>query len=121
MTMKLTIDPCEGIRIAGGNRAFYLRMLLRFPDDPTFTRLEDALSRGDVSDAYLQAHTLKGLCAQLALPLLYEQTDALCALLRAQEEGCLCRAGAMMMPLARAYRAALEAIASLTSACTPDL
>ena len=83
--MKSLIDQQQGIRFAGESEALYRRMLSRFSFDPTIKRLKDAFSRLDRQDAFLQAHTLKGLCSQLALPALEGEAADLCCLLRSEE------------------------------------
>ncbi len=111
--MQPLIDLNEGIRLCAGSRALYLRMLSRFKLDPTMARLEAALLREDVQDAFLHAHTLKGLAAQLALPALAAEAAFLCDALRAQSPGCVQQAGKNMKSLARTYEQTLRAIASL--------
>ena len=104
------INPEEGIRLSGGNAALYQRMLSRFACDPTLQRLEAAVSRQDKQEAYLQAHTLKGLCAQLALPALESEAAGLCLLLR-EEENMLAATPQTMLT---AYLSTLDAIRRFT-------
>ena len=71
----------EGQRLCAGSRALYARMLKGFLCDPTLSRLESALKSADPGEAFLHAHTLKGLSAQLALPALEKRAASLCLLL----------------------------------------
>lgn len=111
--MQPLIDVNEGIRLCAGSRTLYLRMLARFKSDPTMARLEAALLRCDAQEGFLQAHTLKGLAAQLALPALAAQAVSLCDALRAQSPACVQEAGTTMHALMRTYAQTLSAIASL--------
>ena len=108
--MKHLIDHKQGIQLAGENAALYLRMLSRFPLDPTMDNLNAAFCRTDRQDAFLQAHTLKGLCAQLALPVLRDEADRLCLLLRSDAQ----LPSSVPETLLSAYALTLEAIAEFT-------
>ncbi|MBR5287613.1 MAG: Hpt domain-containing protein [Clostridia bacterium] len=105
--MKPLIDQEEGVRLAAGNPSLYLHMLSRFAQDPSMKRLTDAFARSDAQEAYLHAHTLKGLSAQLALPALNSEAAQLCTRLR---EG-RTLPDALPASLLSAYRRTLEAIA----------
>ena len=48
------------------------RFLSMFLEDDNYTRLEKALTDGDVDGAFVAAHTLKGVCQNLSLDRLYE-------------------------------------------------
>lgn len=76
------IDPENGVRLCGGSRALYENMLRRFSLDQTVPRLKAALLDGDSREAFLQAHSLKGLSAQLAFCALHALSTELCDLLR---------------------------------------
>ena len=62
--------------------AFYLGHLRRFAKDTSLLPLNDALTRGDVQQAFMLAHTLKGLSAQLAVTSVYRPAAVICDLLR---------------------------------------
>lgn len=79
------LDPAEGVRLCAGNAQLYQRMLERFLTEPTMGQLIQSIEHGDLSSAFLHAHTLKGLCAQLALPALSAACSTLCDLLRTQD------------------------------------
>ena len=76
------VDTELGLSRAGGALPLYLRFLKRFPEDDSFSKLLLALDIGDLSSAFLCAHTLKGLCAQLGITALGEPVSELCELLR---------------------------------------
>jgi len=82
------INMDEGLRRTGNHPALYLRFLKRFPEDPSFSALQNALLSGRIRDAFLCAHTLKGLTAQLGITALRDPTVELCELLR-HESGAL--------------------------------
>ncbi|BAL94224.1 PAS/PAC sensor hybrid histidine kinase [Rubrivivax gelatinosus IL144] len=61
------LDIETGLRLAGGRRGLYDRLLRRFAEgrDNTAGRIADALASGDLAAARLAAHTLKGGAAQI--------------------------------------------------------
>lgn len=54
------------------NESLYEKILCKFPDDPSFRNLKDALEAGNTADAFIYAHTLKGLAGNLGLQRLFE-------------------------------------------------
>ena len=75
------IDFDAGLACNGNNLSFYLGHLRRFAQDTSLVALSDALMQGNVSQAFLLAHTLKGLSSQLAVTCVYLPAE-LCDLLR---------------------------------------
>lgn len=67
------------------NEAMYLKFLSKLPADPNLQRLGEALDRGDLTDAFEAAHTLKGVAGNLGLAPLYGAVGAITELLRAGE------------------------------------
>lgn len=65
------------------NEAMYLRLLNKLPADPNIQRLEKALGRGDLPDAFEAAHTLKGVAGNLGLTPLLDAVSAIVEPLRA--------------------------------------
>ena len=43
------------------------KFICKFPNDPTFGQLMDALMKGDEDAVFRAVHTLKGVCANLGL------------------------------------------------------
>ena len=76
------IDFDAGLACNGNNLSFYLGHLRRFTQDTSLVALSDALMQGNVSQAFLLAHTLKGLSSQLAVTCVYLPAAELCDLLR---------------------------------------
>ena len=76
------IDFDAGLACNGNNLSFYLGHLRRFAQDTSLVALSDALMQSNVSQAFLLAHTLKGLSSQLAVTCVYLPAAKLCDLLR---------------------------------------
>lgn len=55
-----------------GNEELLVRFLKKFPDDPNYGQLKDAMSSKNYQDAFTAAHTMKGLCGNLSLNDLFE-------------------------------------------------
>lgn len=107
------IDADAGLRFAGMDSALYLSFLKRFPDDDTVCRLQDALRRGDVCEAFACAHTLKGLSAQLGIVSLAKPASEICELLRAQNPAALAQASERFSVLRRRHAQLVRAIRKL--------
>ncbi len=58
----------------------------RFPADPCYQELLTALKNNDVKEAFRAAHTMKGICATLALGDLYKLSCELTELFRNAEK-----------------------------------
>jgi HPt (histidine-containing phosphotransfer) domain-containing protein len=52
------------------------------PDDPSYPALCRAIEAGSSEEAFRAAHTLKGICQNLALTALYQQASTVTELLR---------------------------------------
>ncbi len=90
-----------------GNEALLEKFLNRFLEDKNYGQLKDAVSRGDHEEELRASHTLKGVCGNLSISVLYELVTRQVALMREDrwEE-----AEAMMPEIDRAYEAAAAAI-----------
>lgn len=104
------IDRERGLSLAGHDAQLYDAFLAAFPQDTTFAAMLCALDAGDVRDAFLYAHSLKGLCAQLGLCALGEAASAVCELLRGGDEGNLPAARARAENVAALHEATCDAI-----------
>lgn len=62
--------------------AMLRRFLLKFPGDPSFDTLEQALFAGDRETAFRAAHTIKGLCLNFGFGKLRASSEALTEALR---------------------------------------
>lgn len=108
------IDTDAGIRHTGGCQALYLRFLKRFPEDPSYSQLASALKDGCFEDAYIHAHTLKGLCAQLGITALMSPAERLCAMLKSGDLQSLVMAKNVLDEMVPLYEAIVREIASLS-------
>ena len=61
------MDTADALARIGGNMGLYIRLLGRFIDGNHFDLLENAIASGDIEEASRQAHTLKGVSANLSL------------------------------------------------------
>lgn len=64
--------------------ALVARFIAKFPADPSFAALCDAVAGGDAAAAFAAAHTLKGVCANLSFRRLFGSASALTETLRGQ-------------------------------------
>ena len=61
------------------------RFLKKFPDDPSYHNLCEAFAQNDVKAAFCAAHTLKGICQNLAIANLAQPLCTMTELLRAEQ------------------------------------
>lgn len=76
------IDYAEGLNRFCGSAALYEDFLRKFPKDPTFAQLQQAMAHDDADAAFLAAHTLKGVVGNLSLNRFYGQMVPFVDLLR---------------------------------------
>ena len=62
------------------------RFAAKFLEDPSFGRLEAAIEAGDAKEAFMAAHTLKGICQNLGLTNLLPPTSQITEALRGASE-----------------------------------
>lgn len=55
-----------------GSEALYEKFLRKFLQDKTYRHLTESISSGDANQAFLYAHTMKGLAANLEMESLLE-------------------------------------------------
>lgn len=65
---------------------FVRKFLLRYPDDPSFAQLWNAVENSDWQTAFQAAHTVKGIAQKLGLEKLYQAANALTEALRGDRE-----------------------------------
>ena len=70
----ILINYEEGVKRVMNNKAFYIKMLNKFKNDPSFNELDAAMTAGDMGKAKVSVHTLKGLAANLSLMELFKQS-----------------------------------------------
>ena len=61
------IDIDDALSRIGGNMVLYKKLLGRFVEGNHFEELERVLQRGDVEESVRQAHSIKGVSANLSL------------------------------------------------------
>lgn len=66
-----------------GNEPLFLKFLKKFPQDPNFMLLKENIEKKDVEEAFKNAHTLKGVTANLGLNSLHSILDPMVEILRA--------------------------------------
>ena len=67
------IDIEAGLKRVMNNAKLYAKLLLKFKDDPSFNEFDTVLTAGDMENAQIFNHKLKGLAANLSLLELYKQ------------------------------------------------
>ena len=77
-----------------GNEDRVKRFLGKIPEDTSFSLLCEAYEKGDGREAFRAAHSLKGICMNLGLTVLYTSSAALAEELRG---GALTEASASML------------------------
>ena len=66
-----------------GNEAFYFRLVGMASASAEFDKLSEAVEKGDLQDAFNQAHALKGILGNLSLTPAYDKVCEITELLRA--------------------------------------
>ena len=61
------------------------KFVLKFLDDKSYELLQNSMEAGDRETAFRAAHTIKGICQNLAFKKLYESDNQLTEALRAGE------------------------------------
>ena len=86
-----------------------IKFVHKFENDPSYNDLCSALERGNVQEAFLAAHTLKGVSQNLGFDSLYRCSSEVTEILRA---GSL-DIGLLMDELKSNYEAIINALATL--------
>lgn len=79
---KMQVDIPSTMQRFVDNEAFYLRMLGKFEKDGTFEALKAHVAQEDYGEAFKDAHTLKGLSANLGLGIMERDIVDLTEMLR---------------------------------------
>ena len=69
-------DVQEALVRCLNNEAFYLRLVGKALEDPSFSRLPEAVHAGDLTKAFEAAHALKGVLSNLALTPLLKRLES---------------------------------------------
>ena len=70
-----------------GNEALYMKFIMKFLDDKNFEGLESNLEKNDYEGAYVSAHTLKGVTANLGLNPVYGVATQISDMLKGKAPG----------------------------------
>lgn len=68
-----------------GNEGLYVKFLMKFQDDKNYESIQEHIAAGQYGDAFNDAHTLKGVSANLGLNPIYEGASRLVELLRGKQ------------------------------------
>ena len=97
----------KGLERFMNNEALFARFLKKFPADPNLKKLREAFAANDREGALTASHTLKGVCGNLSMDVLFELFGRQVALLRQEEWD---KAAAMMPEIEKVYAETLAAI-----------
>lgn len=90
-----------------GNEELYEKFLVKFLEDTNFIELKNNLEEKKYEDAFVNAHTLKGVCANLGLDCLSESLIPVVEVLR---ENCYPEEGEVFKELEENYLELCEII-----------
>ena len=105
------VDTQAALRRFAGNSALYERFLMKFLEDGTFKKVEDAFKAGNWDSMLSAAHNLKGVAGNLGLNQLYQASSKIVSSLRAENRNDATEA---YMELDIAYRALRPVLESAT-------
>ena len=86
------------------------KFLRKFLADESFAGLCSAMAAGSRSEAFLMAHTLKGVCANLGFARLFRSTAALTELLRPEADAISAEAAEALDPVREDYALTVDVI-----------
>lgn len=78
----LGADTDGGISHFRGNKELYERLIKKFPETAVGLTVKPALESGDYNQAFMNAHSMKGVCGNLFLVSLQEKYSELTEALR---------------------------------------
>lgn len=82
---KMEIDPDETIRRFCKNEGLLKKYLLKFSDEDTFWKLKKSVEDRDYEQIEMEAHTLKGVSANLGMKLLSSNCADMVNAVRSEE------------------------------------
>jgi HPt (histidine-containing phosphotransfer) domain-containing protein len=71
------VDFADGVKRVMNNVKLYTKLLTKFRSENKLDGLEAAVASGDLEKSRTEAHTIKGVAANLSLTELYKQSLAL--------------------------------------------
>lgn len=69
--VKIGIDADDILERMGGSEGFMVKILRKFPADPSYGNFIAGLENGDLNSARVGIHSLKGLSANLSMQRLH--------------------------------------------------
>ena len=106
----LEIDLPSAVARFAGNEALYVKFLKKFADDPTFSMLEKSVAEKNIEETEKNAHTLKGVAANLGLSALTRHCSLLVQAVRSGEND---SAPSLFSACKQVYETTLQAIRQL--------
>lgn len=108
-------DVQSTLRRFMGKEELYLKFLKKFPEDQNYQKLGESLEAGNYEEAFRNAHTLKGVAANLGLVPVQTVVSGLVEELRnkSAEEVDVPKANAMLQNLKKEYEKFVEIINSI--------
>ena len=82
---KAILDYEDVMQRFMNNEGLLRRVLQKFMEDESFAHLKEALEQKDVEQAFKEAHTLKGLAANMSMVELAQVASDMTELLRSKE------------------------------------
>lgn len=79
------LDYETGLNRFMNKEAMFKKFLLKFANDQSFHRLKEDMAKQDCDEAFREAHTLKGVAANLALDEVANLASDMTELLRAKK------------------------------------
>ncbi len=104
---KAGINANEGMARFGGNVESYEKFLNRFPNEPHFHQMCEAIEKRELRSAFVAAHSLKGEVGNLSMNRLYED---LCPLVELLRGGSFEKAEELLEPVVKDYKEILAAL-----------
>lgn len=102
------VDTQAALRRFAGNSALYERFLMKFLEDGTFKKIEDAFKAGDWDSMLSAAHNLKGVAGNLGLDQIYQASSKIVSSLRSENRNDAAEAYSELDIAYRALRPVLE-------------
>lgn len=84
MLNEAGIDMVGALKRFSGNEQLLAKYLVAFPNDPSYARLEEAMSDCNMDSALAAAYDLKCVCGNLGMSELYQNVCVLITAIEAQ-------------------------------------
>lgn len=104
------VDSRTVLRRFSGMEMLWKKFVFRFPEDPTYSSLEQAVLKQEDEEIERQAHALKGVAANLGFDQLSQHANQIVQLVRQRPEGYRDMIKQEWEQLKAVYQKVLEAI-----------